>query len=79
MVKQFEIKSDLLNEDLDVIRVRYTNCYKVIIRGTESKVQMTRKYVDFDELLEQFINQSIKNAYLETKIEELEKKIKNNK
>ena len=51
MIKQFEIKSDLLNEDLDVIRVRYTNCYKVIIMGTESKVKMTRKYVDFDELL----------------------------
>ena len=48
MVKQFKIKSDLLNEDLDVIRVKYTNCYKVIIRGKESKVQITKKYVDFE-------------------------------
>lgn len=77
MVKQLKIKSDLLNDDLEVIRVKYPDYYKVIIKGKESNVKMTRKYKNFDELLEQFLDVSIKNAYIESRLEELEKKMRN--
>lgn len=75
MVEQFEIKSKTLNEDLVIIRVKYTNYYKVIIQGKDSGVKKVKKIKDFDDLLKQFIELAIKNACLDTKVEILEKQI----
>ena len=75
MVEQFEIKSKTLNEDLVIIRVKYTNYYKVIIQGKDSGVKKVKKIKDFDDLLKQFIELAIKNACLYTKVEILEKQI----
>lgn len=75
MVEQFEIKSKTLNEDLVIIRVKYTNYYKVIIQGKDSGVKKVKKIKDFDDLLKQFIELAIKNAFLDTKVEILEKQI----
>ena len=75
MVEQFEIKIKTLNEDLVIIRVKYTNYYKVIIQGKDSGVKKVKKIKDFDDLLKQFIELAIKNAFLDTKVEILEKQI----
>ena len=73
MVKQFEIKCDYIDEIFIITRVKYSQYYKVIIEGKKSRTKKVKKIKNFDELLIEFSKLAMKTAYLETKVNELEK------